>query len=125
MKTQTQVAPIALQISDISVRQDDQGRYSLNALHKAAGGESQHKLSTWFAIQQTKDLISEIEKDDAGIPASKIITGRGKAQGTYVVKELVYAYATWISAKFHLQVIRAYDALQSQMEAALNKMGVS
>ncbi|MEY4768038.1 MAG: hypothetical protein RL637_677, partial [Pseudomonadota bacterium] len=41
----------------------------------------------------------------------KIVKGFNQKQGTYVVKPLVYAYAMWISARFHLQVINAYDAL--------------
>lgn len=61
-------------------------------------------------------MLAELSCDDAGKPASPLQQVRGgnarkEAQGTYVVKELVYAYAMWVSPKFHIQVIRAYDAM--------------
>jgi len=101
-----------LVIDNLSVRTDADGRYCLNDLHKAAGGENKHRPSLWAENQQTQELISAMEAE-AGIPALISVKG-GNQQGTYVAKELVYAYAMWISPAFHLKVIRAYDALVTQ-----------
>ena len=95
----------ALTISDIATRQEAEGRYCLNDLHKAAGGESRHQPGKWLITQQAVELVAELEK--TGIPVIQAKQGLG----TFVCKELVYAYAMWISPVFHLKVIRAYDAL--------------
>ena len=97
-----------LTIADTMIRQDADSRYCLNDLHKAAGDEPRHRPSRWVENQQTQELAQEIGK--AGIPAFVSVKG-GTAPGTYVCKELVYAYAMWISPAFHLKVIRAYDAM--------------
>ena len=86
------------------------GRYCLNDLHRASGCEKRHGPSYWLANAQTKELLAEL--GGTGIPVGPVVTlNDGRNNGTYVVKELVYAYAMWISAKFHLHVIRAFDAL--------------
>ncbi|WP_264291647.1 KilA-N domain-containing protein [Pectobacterium aquaticum] len=51
-----------LTISNITIHQDTDGRYSLNDLHKAAGNKQKHKPVHWQALQQTKELIEEISK---------------------------------------------------------------
>lgn len=122
--TQNLVNPNAqpLVIGNFSIRQDEDGRYCLNDLHKASGGNKKHQPAYFVRNQQTKDLIEIIEgeNDDLQICRSKqavnSIRGKGLEQGTYAVKELVYSYAMWISAKFHLQVIRAYDAMVMQWQ---------
>ncbi|RJN83880.1 KilA-N domain-containing protein [Acinetobacter baumannii] len=117
-----------LVIGDFTIRQDDEGRYCLNDLHKASGDDKKHFPAYFLRNQQTKDLITEIELSNVNGSDSeryenlhiavKVIKGGSDKQGTYVVKELVYAYAMWISPKFHLMVIRAYDSLV--MEWLLN-----
>jgi hypothetical protein len=105
-----------LTIAGISIRQDAQGRFCLNDLHKAAGNLPKDQPAKYFAIQQAKDLISEI-----GEHSVHTVRGYGKDQGTYVCKELVYAYAMWISPKFHLQVIRAYDELVTKKQGKASR----
>ena len=118
------------------------GLYSLNDLHKAAGSAKKHQPNHFLSIEQTKGLIDEItqssnmgfektqsrdygfgntqtpdmvfenNKTTLGAPRPVVTKRGGRSSGTWVCKELVYAYAMWISPKFHLQVIRAFDAQQ-------------
>ena len=112
-----------LMIANTQIRCDAAGRYCLNDLHQASGGAKRHQPSDWLRRQQTQELIDELVHEDRTVPGNpgtvvpvETIQG-GFVQGTYAVKELVYAYAMWISAAFHLHVIRAYDALVQQRTA--------
>ncbi len=99
-------------ISSKDIRTLD-GLYSLNDLHKVAGSEKRHEPNRFIRTEKTRELIEEIECcPEMGIGA-KAHRG-GVNQGTWVCKELVYAYAMWISPKFNLQVIRAFDQAQHQ-----------
>lgn len=96
----------ALTINGISVKQDADGRYCLNDLHKAAGGERRHDTREFLDRDATQELVDELSRKMTGNPVNK---ARGRNGGTYVVKQLVYAYAMWISPKFNLEVIEFFD----------------
>lgn len=106
-----------INIDGALIRQDKQGRFCLNDLHKASGGDVKNKPSNFLQNEKTRELVEELF--DAGNPSSvniepvSAIRG-GPEQGTYVVKELVYAYTMWISAAFHLKVIRTFDTATTQ-----------
>ncbi|PJC85317.1 hypothetical protein CSW98_15940 [Vibrio sp. HA2012] len=92
-------------IPSLSVKHDERGKNSYF--------ESDLGIPRSKEIECSSDLRNGNESrcSDLSI-AIKAIKGGHKHQGTWVCKELVYAYAMWISAKFHLQVIRAFDAMQ-------------
>ena len=106
----------AITIFDTGIRQDAQGRFCLNDLHRAAGGAKKHAPNEWARTRQTQELAQEISKP--GIPGLVSIHG-GKAQGTYACRELVVAYAAWISPSFHLKVLQVFLAAMAPARPAL------
>jgi len=106
-----------LTIANTEIHQDAEGRYSLNDLHRASGGEDKNKPSNFLRSEQTQKLIEAINRcsdssSGSSNPMNALSTKEGgRNQGSYGVKELVYAYANWISADFYLQMIRTFDAV--------------
>lgn len=93
------------------------GLFSLNDLHKVSGGEPKHKPTNFMRNAEVQELIAEIEQvSDLRLEqkavAYETVHG-GNKKGTFVCRELVYRYAMWISPKFSLMVIRAFDALNT------------
>lgn len=87
--------------------------YSLNDLHRASGGEAKHQPANFLRLDTTQKLIEEITKEisqSSDVRSALRVINGGDQRGTYVCKELVYAYAMWVSAAFNLRVIRAFDA---------------
>ena len=102
------MSAITLAIGDITVRQHN-GLFSLNDLHKASGGEENFKPAFFLRNDQAKALIAELTK---GADLHLFLnTTKGRNGGTYACRELVIAYAAWINAAFHLQVIRVFLAV--------------
>ncbi len=82
--------------SDVAIRTDAEDRYCLNDLHKAAGGEKTHQPSNFFRLDSTNGLIDELD-NSSDMRNIAVVTIPGRNGGTYVAKELIYAYAMWIS----------------------------
>ena len=110
-----------LTISNNTIGMKD-GLYSLNDLHRASGNNKKHQASNFMRLENTKSLIDEIERSSdvsngTNSIAYKVIQGgESQQQGTFVCRELVYSYAMWISPRFQLMVIRAFDSIANQQQ---------
>lgn len=129
----------AIKLTDITVLQDDAGRYRINDLHEAAVAAGANRRTAepgkFLASPRTTALIAAIKDQQktrrenthtAGIYSgtshvthhpgnaaalvNPVAQSRGRTGGTYVCRQLVYAYAAWISPKFYLFVLDTFDA---------------
>jgi hypothetical protein len=96
-------------ISGVAVRVDGDGRYCLNDLHKAAGGEDRHKPVHFLALDSTQDMVNLLKVENPTFKPTAIT--KGKYGGSFSVKELVYKYANWISTPFYLNVKRPFSEI--------------
>jgi len=101
----------AISVANVAIRQFD-NLYSLNDLHKAAGGEKRHQPANWLRSQQAIDLIGYLKSEELESIQKK------QGLGTFVSKELVVHYGMWISPAFSLKVIRAFLDTQEEVSGS-------
>ena len=110
-----------LSILGTTIRQDAEGRFCLNDCHKAAIAAGHDYKATqvehFTRNASTEGLIQEL-LINGELEFEPVSSKAGRYGGTYACKELVYAYAMWISPAFHLTVIRAFDALVTGVSPA-------
>jgi hypothetical protein len=100
-------------IAGVEVPVDAEGRYNLNALHRAheaaEGSEQPNKApAQWTRTQQAQEFIKEVS--DMHICTSPIETLRGGLgiQGTFAHELIAVEYAGWISPAFRIKVNQAF-----------------
>ena len=109
-------------VDNVTISKTEDGLYRINDLHKASGAGKAKQPSNFFALLGTKELIAEIQGTEQN-QALRTVQGGNLEQGTYICRELVYAYAMWTSPKFMLHVIRTFDSLvTSQKQIAIESL---
>ena len=88
--------------------------FSANDLWKIAGSENSKRPSMWLENKQTQELINEITQSRNSCLAYKVIKG-GNNPGAWLCEDLMYAYAMWLSPKFHLMVIQCFKEYAAAM----------
>jgi len=100
-------------IAGIEIHTDDQGRFNLNALHKAHIALNPHlhkntkQPADWLKLEGTKELINEFSNSE-DLRSSPIDSKSGRYGGTFVHEILAISYAGWISPRFQIQVNQVF-----------------
>ena len=113
-----------LVINNLEITTDEQGRYSLNDLHKAAGGSVKHLPNKFMRSNSFKSAVNVlIAQKRAFEPVAKK-QGRYNG-GTWVCKELVYKYAMWVNAEFEIRVIQTFDAIVNKLNTPSSMLALN
>jgi hypothetical protein len=107
-----------LVINKTEITTDSEGRYSLNDLHKAAGGLNSQKPSLFYRSSSFNSVVEVLTAQNRAF--TPIVKKQGRYNGgTWVCKELVYKYAMWVSAQFEVNVIQTFDSIVRSVNAPL------
>ena len=97
---------------ETTIRQDKEGRYCLNDLHKAAiasGLDVERKNpSDFFRTDMAKNFTASLQKVDE-TTHNPVVTKEGRNGGTYAVRLLAQRYCGWLSSDFEVAVYSLID----------------
>lgn len=121
-------------VAGVEVTTDDQGRFNLNALHKASKEGEHKKPSKWLQTQQAQELVfalnSQSPNSDFGDNSTtyeplNIIRG-GHAPGTFAHELLAVSYAGWINPVFQLTVNQTFiDYRTNKLKPSLEALNAA
>lgn len=101
------VSALSLPLRSLVVAQDSEGRFCLNDLHRAAGSDPNSRPPAWTCLHSTQTRMHQLSRKLSFLP---LVTFRGRAAGTFAVKELARMYAEWLNPEFALAVSHALEA---------------
>lgn len=111
-------------VNGVSVRVDDEGRYSLNDLHAAAvvnGEASENQRPSQFMrsrqIRKFVETLSRVQK----CTAVKTING-GLSHGVWALELVAIRYAAWLSAEFEIRVYQTFQILVRKGFDAMSRL---
>lgn len=115
-----------LVINNTAITKNENGLYSLNDLHKAAGGLIKDLPNKFMASKSFKNVTNVLNAQNSAFKSVEKKQGRYNG-GTWICKELVYKYAMWVNAEFEVNVIQTFDGIINAIESpatmkALNEL---
>lgn len=113
-----------LVINDTVITTDDNGRFSLNDLHKSAGSNAKNKAALFLKLDSVKRVAEVLKIANPTFEPISIKRGRYTG-GTWVCKELVYKYAMWVSAEFEVKVIQTFDQVSRKGKAISSMQAIN
>lgn len=113
-------------IAGVEISTDAEGRFDLNALHKASGMGGHKKPSEWLRTKQAIELIVELSGNSRlGQEVVNSVKG-GTAPGTFAHELLAVEYAGWISPAFRLKVNQTFiDYRTGKLLSQANPLSLS
>lgn len=112
-------------VFDTKIKQDENGRYSLNDLHKAAMAKGHatisHRPAGYLRNANVKAFIDELDLEARNCASVKSIKG-GKNQGTYATELVALRYAGWISAKVEVEVYKTFQKVLHNDEGLTHQL---
>jgi phage antirepressor YoqD-like protein len=121
-------------VAGVEIPVDSEGRYNLNALHRASG-EGKHKApNKWLENQQAQAFVIAVKSQTPNLGSGKesntyevlkIING-GNAPGTFAHELIAVEYAGWISPSFRIKVNQTFiDYRTGKLQPSLNPANLS